>query len=287
MQIPPQPNSMFLFDPETYLPGRLWPVYETYNVIDEVVTPSGDPRYYNPLEIQSLPTEFAKIDDCDKRQAARFATDYGLLSYRLSIREPNDLVGDPLSFVWDHSSNVARLLKLIRALSESVESKVSAAIDAFLIPSQDSLLGARQLAWPAYTETHNRLYVREDTDTKVGYQLLADVTNSNISRTSLRFVPGASEQDGGRLTRSLHWSTLLEVIYWHLGSAAAGARELADCRFCGALFVKTDGRQIFCPPNGIEIENHRTGKRRTRPQSRCLTNFSQQTVRARRASKKE
>ena len=59
-----------------------WPLYDNYDVTDEVLIPLGEPnRYYIPTAYPRLPYEFAKLEYGNKDSAIQFVEEWGLLGY--------------------------------------------------------------------------------------------------------------------------------------------------------------------------------------------------------------
>jgi hypothetical protein len=102
------------------------------------------------------------------------------------------------------------------------------------------------------------------------YEVLLRVVNVNLEglmpRLGLERLPRAGLPDGLAPALGVHFRSLLEVMYWHLARVVAGAEDVraARCEECQRPFVRTHGRERFCPPLGPEKASLCSGRARAR-----------------------
>jgi hypothetical protein len=191
---------------------------------------------------------------------------------------------DPLDWVFAQARSVRFVLELLEALSHGA-SETASVLRKYRLPAVDSgtdgprsqtsltarfrLLsdaappGADEGRWhfsvafgptirPEFevetvVGTDDRRWFKEDNPIVRAHALVEELVNRNTK--NVRWEIRAC---GERPFRFWHNPVgLIEVIWWHVQAAAVSgdARKIALCQLpsCGAPFIRTDGRQRFCP----------------------------------------
>ncbi len=232
-------------------------------------------KSYRPTESETVLAEFGKIGWEDGEAVAAFARHYGHLGGLWEYRDP---MGDasrtisrmltaaeakdgafvlpsakePLPAIWREAATVRTCLRLI----EYLQGRAREGLADYL----RSMAQATDRAGFTVEIAPGRVVVlevdldRKDWPVQVAADIVLQVVNKGLadSPTATPFRMSL-ESDGSRFRIGYSFQSLLQVIYWHLARVAAGegGRSVARCEECGRFFVKTHGKQRFCPsPEG-------------------------------------
>lgn len=239
---------------------EFWLVASSYAVEDGVLVERGDfTRSYSPGDKPQLTTDFAKLHDGNTSAVLAFARDWGALGYTRLLKRAEDLSpqlrsellaearGDPLRWVWAHARGVAACLDLVEYLEGHDEDGLDRYLRTLRGPDgrYPTLMAGRRhgIATVAYQG--------DERPAEIARWLVSDIVSSNLSGLRLALI---HRKDGFRVVQE--FAALIDVVYWHLAGLAETAKSkgLARCADCGAMFVRTDRRQRFCPPPPDEAE---------------------------------
>lgn len=243
-----------------------WVVFPHYEIVDGQILGFGSlthTRTYYPLEHPELVSELAKTDPTDETQILDFVHHYGKLG-----GSPEDdrtwQSSEPVVWIQRHIETVRLLLELAKCSTDNDEEAAA------------RLCGEEE--WHAGTVAgvpRFRLVSRTDEyDVPSGLTLntplgrvryiACAIINDNIREVSRKafMLP-----NGEGIKSAFYFSALIDTIYWHILNAIEGATEIGRCQWCHTPFIKTDGRQRFCPKRYGETE------------SRCALAFRQRQYR--------
>ena len=261
-----------------------WPLYDSYDVTDEVLIPLGEPnRYYIPTAYPRLPYEFAKLEYGNKDSAIQFVEEWGLLGYSKLAGRGAARNGDSLEFIWGHASMVAQILRLSKALSnfkKGDENPLLQELDRLNdLVEAGSYQYYQSKEWWRGAEKYNSFFDTFREKDEIANSFICEVISANIE--GLRPTLQRTYDDDstiGRLKWLYTWDVLLEVVYLHLGDAVTGDKPLVECQYCHNLFQQTDKRQKYCPPSKEVIGEYQSGTRE-RAQSNCSLSHRQEKFR--------
>jgi len=105
---------------------------------------------------------------------------------------------------------------------------------------------------------------------RVALDIIRDLINRNI-----RGISWQLQIEGTKLGPTLHFSALIQVVYWHLAELVRIPAAVKRCKECDRIFLAENPRAEFCPPeNGATI-------------SRCRSRYNVKKFRAGRGRKKK
>ncbi|MBI4235859.1 MAG: hypothetical protein HY688_00690 [Chloroflexi bacterium] len=181
------------------------------------------------------------------------------------IRRAERKDGDPLPWIWAHAETVRRLLRLIALLKEGTEGDIDRYLDRIAVERRvprrrtDILFSLFQVAVGIDPQEEVETDIRPPRGHSFSLntsamdearQLLSRVIDGNLRdvRPSVT-TPYPRPREGTRLQRSLSFSALLSVIYWHVSESAIGQRAYRQCAECDKWFEQKHGLQNYCPPD--------------------------------------
>ncbi len=198
----------------------------------------------------------------------------------IKTRPPRSMVGretrtDPVAWIVAHARGINLCLDLLDLLYPADGTPCQAsALDGILQPLRGHLVETlvayepKPVERPAIAEPlidrdapqsnsvivsvgeGSRIFARrwsiEGSLEEAAKQIIADIVTANTQGMgpSLDLVEG-------RLVMVQGYDALIEMAYWHVARVAESKELLAKCEAqdCRHFFVKTDGRQRFCPPD--------------------------------------
>lgn len=253
-----------------------WGVATDYTAQHGFLVALGPPaRSYRPAESETVLAEFGKIGWEDDAAVVAFARHYGHLGGLWEYRDPTGDVSrtlsrmltasevkdeafvlpptrEPLPAIWREAAAVRTCLRLIEYLQERATGGLADYLRS-MAQTGDQAGFALEIA-PGRVVISKADLNGEDWPVQVAADIVLQVVNKGLvdSPTATPFRMSL-EGDGGRFRIGYSFQSLLQVIYWHLARVAAGegGRSVARCEECGRFFVKTHGKQRFCPsPEG-------------------------------------
>jgi hypothetical protein len=289
--LPVQGGGMEHPDPEVFAQGlvrgfsRLWLVGQRYEIHNgrlyefdpgvRAIAPAGSPQLVN---------ELARLYEGDEDAVLGFASTWGLLGWwpmtrdavtpgseryheialasRLSAEDPR--IGEPLSWIWAHASGVRLCLTLLGYLRARDVAGLQEHLASLRLPVLAD--AGPDDRYPVITCGMRHavqarvLVMREDDPVGWASLLIRAVVNANLREGITEQLE--EETVAGQLTlrRRRIFSSLSDVIYWHLAELAQSDDRLAQCEFCGTVFLQEDRRQRFCPPpQWVNEEGHKRG----------------------------
>ena len=262
-----------------------WPVFKHYEIKDlrlqplvrpthskkgkrEKYDPTQEPTIYFPSERTELPARIATLKRDDHMSLLKFAHQYGSLGFSdLSLDETKPY-GDPVQWIWLHAETLQLALSLKTLIDGQETDKLErllfelpqgakrdkdypnpvltlASLDkqqtTFFFPSSGPSRDAtlQTIFFPTSGPSRTAVLQTMATD------ILRTIINSNIA--NLR--PAVNWDAKDRTFRhQFQFTALIEVAYWHVANVLQGGLvqrcERSDCR---QLFIRTDGRQRYCP----------------------------------------
>jgi hypothetical protein len=275
---------------------QFWPVHRNYKVDDDgVIRPvEDDELLYLPMAKPALPFELAKVAPGDEAAALRFVGAWGLLGHQLLVPRER-WGGDALQFLWGHASTVKALLKLLHAIEQGdAEALAGGPITPALItrssktpvPALTYWSGAQCIVDSFVDGRSPAEAAASPQPLNAAYYFVAEILSKNLA--SIHPSISRSRDTDGRsiaLRRSFRWRNLLDVVYWHVWNRVESKnRPLAICKECDGLFIRTDARQLFCPPPEAGIQPVRAG---VRAQSLCGLKYHQREMRKKKGDLKD
>lgn len=271
-----------------------WPIEPSYGftedngteIIEATRSPFGYRRKYLPLAYSSLPFELSKVEYGNKESALTFVHKWGFLGFNWMSGPEKVWHGEPLGFIWLHAKAMRDILAIFQALQDEDEDALIIALDACapVIENPDKdltiyrnaslIVGANATA--GYTVTHLK-----GKPTAAGISILTRVISDNIQDIHAVMYPTDYGRDSGRvaldgLVLGFDFDTLVEAIWWHLGSVVSGRSTILKCKECGYYFKQEHRRQVFCP---VEDWKKDATEPRVRPQSACASRFHSRKTR--------
>lgn len=225
-------------------------------------------------------------------------------------REPH-AGGDPVAWIWAHVAGVQTALGLwglwrhedMEGLAKfsrrhgTTERQWAMKRDASRLLKQRKFMQAQALVeadWANRGETngedpdaidivsadhlriHYTVYPRlrsQGAEMAQAWNIVRNIINPNLSGVRPQLSPFASRSPGAPVF-SQGWDSVMSVIYRHLFEIIASGQvggQVEECRECMTPFIRTDGRQRFCPPPPSSRESQcamRFHKREQRKRSR-------------------
>jgi hypothetical protein len=280
--------------------ATFWPVYEDYVIIDGSLCWHGEPTYsYAPMVHKEIPSELARLKRGDEAGVLQFARTYGSLGYQKFLPPAPGLwkpIGDPLRWIWAHAETIRFCLEVSELLQQDDLHKLKNVLRAQHITPEDieelcepeqveelkytlcvaqsdagwvgrkffstMLVAERDKVRLAWGELPNR---KACTKLKRMNYLTRYFRNGIINANIQGVVRSLSVTPRPTIKERSYWrfTTLIETAYWHLADMVDGG-TVKRCEGCHGVFIRTDARQLFCPPP----YNHGSS---TRPHSRCGT----------------
>jgi hypothetical protein len=242
---------------------RYWLVTDTYNVQHNVLVEGGSSkRAYFPVLRPVLLSEFAKLNQSGPSALPGFARQWGLLGYRQLLQQ-TPVRGDPVPWLMAHARGVWACLELLNYLQGDDAEGLSACLSS--LRGDDDHSPALTVGKRHTTDTI--AHRGDEPATEIAWWLVASIITPNLAGLKLAVTPTTTSVEATQ-----EFDGLIDVIYWHLFSLVkrpgAEGKLLARCAECGALFVRTDRRQRFCPPpsapNGVASESRCASRARAR-----------------------
>lgn len=223
---------------------RGWEVHADYEVVHGALRPVGDVRHgYSPLVHPEIVTEIAKLHEGDESRVVAFARTWGLLGY------PRDLAeGDPLPWVWAHARGIRMVLDLHFYLQSGDYEGLSRFLDSYprrSLPSEPAEAAILLSTGGPSGILEQRLPWVVIAPSEMAREAIAAIINPNLRELHYELHTGT---EGEGLRRVLAFRSPIALAYWHLAEMSTGDSPLVRCKECGAVFVRTDKRQRFCPP---------------------------------------
>jgi hypothetical protein len=219
-------------------------------------------RIYAPLEHPEIPHLFAKIGH-DEKALIPFAETYGRLGWsNLQYEEIKDhwlkqAVATWAQLVGTHGEKAAwsEPIEWIRAHARTVQwcLQVGAALNAKNARKRKELCEqlAANLPRPAGIRAILRFgpFTREKSEQDKRPPDFIGKILEDLLWANLRGVRRLVEYRDGKLHAMWGGNSLIESIYTLVTDSITGG-SLSQCKSesCGATFIKTDGRQEYCPP---------------------------------------
>ncbi len=243
------------------------------------VVPTGDEgEWYAPMEEPSLLGALIDVGQ-GRLKPLEFANGFGLLGYDKLVPPANRCGGDPLDWFMAHARTVLTVAGLIRGLKQARDG------------------GPHSLAWYLQEKiTKEPLVLGGRTPKEMWFQLKARTTGARSERLPRRLVQNTiaivryllnenlgiterrlqfTEQRGLRTVFAFR--ALIHAIYWQLADQL-GQNSIHQCAGCGRIFIHSNVRARFCPPDAGKtisrckslwnVRAHRKRKRRKRKRVR-------------------
>jgi hypothetical protein len=234
-------------------------------------------RSYRPTESETVLARFGKIGWGDDEAVTAFARQYGHLGGLWEYRDPMESKSrtlssmltasevkdgafvlppakEPLRAIWKEAATIQTCLRLIEYAQGHAREGLADYLRSMAHPADRPGL-AVEIA-PGRVVVSEVDLDGEDWPMQAATDIILQVVNKGLadSPTATPFRMSLESADGGRFRIGYSFQSLLQVIYWHLARVAAGegGRSVARCEECGQFFVKTHGKQRFCPPPGGE-----------------------------------
>lgn len=227
-----------------------WVACPYYEVVDGIIQGYGDIpnwRRYYPFDNLELPNALAKVDPTSTEQILEFVHRYGTLG-----GSPDDTgkhgESEAVTWIQKQITAVNILLKLVECSRNNDEETASVLIDRTNHTRVSSI--------PLYELIPRQPEVFDPgliSDTPLGWvrRVALLIINSNITGIYRQ----ATIKEDGKIESAFYFSSMLDVIYWHILNAMEGGADIGRCEECGTPFIKTDGRQRFCPKQYGEKES--------------------------------
>lgn len=223
-----------------------WEVFKHYEVVDGMVQGFGsitNVRKYYPFEQLELPNALAKIDPDNEEEILEFVHRYGILG---GSQDDHGFRQEPESLEWiQHQIKTMKLLLNLVKCSRDDDEETAVGLckeiegiekdtlvirtDAYDVPS--NLTKDAPLGWVRY--------------------YACAIINDNIKGVTRK---AAMLPNGKGVKSEFYFSCMLDAIYWNVLNAFESA-DIGRCEECGTPFIKTDGRQRFCPKQYLEKES--------------------------------
>lgn len=229
-----------------------WLVYPHYEIVDDRIVGFGslsNTRSYNPLDHLELPSVLAKVDVSDQSEILEFVHQYGLLGGS-SGDTGSWQEAEPIRWFQEQAMVTKLLLELVKCSLDNDEARASD-ICRSNEPSGDTFGGIKKSVLVCRTDDYD-VPSGLVSDTPLGQvrYMASAIINSNIRGISRKATPLI---DG--VKSSFYFTSLLDVISWQLLNSLEGGISVAECATCHTPFIKTDGRQRFCPKRYGEAES--------------------------------
>jgi hypothetical protein len=245
-------------------------------------------RGYFPIATPAIAGDFVRIQVGDVEALCAFARRWGLLEYDLLVTpespdSPRHAYGDPLAWVWAHLAGMQTALTLwkfwreknVAALAQYLNKRRLSQAQLHVLERLNKLLVEGRfvqaqrrmeehfagLPWSAsqgdeiviVSGDNGRIrperYFADRIDVHSwpdAWRIIRRIINPNLrgvhAEISLYFDGIRDEPIVG-----LGWDALISVIYRHVFEIMSSG-QIEECRECQTPFIRTDGRQRFCPP---------------------------------------
>ena len=253
--------------------GQLWTVEEGFRITTgdiKLVVPVGDrgrSRLYYPFSYPELPGRFAELGEGDEVGALEFVMKWGLLGYRNLLisdsfnvgqgpQSGSEIIdqktrqlkqwGDPLAWVWWHSTQVQMLLELMAVLKAGDPGRIEDYVER-LMPDNELkyFAGVRDRPFSLGQAIRSSAHAAAE--------IIRAIINAN-TEDYLTERLHTTDFEQGRLGSYHSFSSLLTVIYAHLRNSAIGMGGYYQCayRYCSRWWpVEIESRgpkRRYCPP---------------------------------------
>lgn len=232
-----------------------WSIAEGYEIRDGFLRPLGDrKREYMPAapEHEGVLTDFARLEAGSEGAVIRFAEKWGLLGYNelmVSCGNAGGTVdGDPLPWVEAHASGVKTCMRLIEYLNQGSREGLERFLSSLPTDSRGDAEKVTLLVFHGYgpwTGTVPHTVFKDSSPEHIARVLILTIVNDNLQTIHPRLMLA---EPGGKLALYHDFAALLDVIYWRLARIAVSSERLSRCAYCGQYFLRTHGRQQYCPP---------------------------------------
>ena len=238
--------------------ATLWDIRDTYEIENGELCQAGDrTKIYAPMVQKELPSEISKLWNMNEENLLAFAQQYGWLGYRyFKNRQKKTAMGDPLIWVWRHAQTLRLCLELLHALQKNTEKAMLQVFNS-CTQIQNGEVSAVVADGPFIRKSSwflgNHPSVPKNDVRALGKVILERILTKNIQGIHAKL--SYADYHDRKPTLPFQFSALIEVPYWQLANEAVGGwlkRCAADG--CGAIFLQTDQRQLFCP-KGLRQES--------------------------------
>jgi hypothetical protein len=243
---------------------------------------------YLPMTTPAIVGDFVRLRIGDEAGLCAFARRWGLLGYERLTRLkspsgfPVPLRRDPVAWVWGHLGGLQTALRIWKFWREQDIDGYRRYLDRRRFPRAARRAGpinrlhrvgrfaeAQRVVQEYFADVSGReasvgelLIVAGDNAQIEGLVLRGDdeevrswegawvfirhIINPNLSGVHAEISPFFDSRPEEPFVAT-GWDSLMSVIYRHLFEIMASG-QVEECRECGTPFVRTDGRQRFCPP---------------------------------------
>lgn len=216
---------------------NIWPVassHEVKNGFLRVVPGSTWSRHYVHAErgqefVDQLSAIGTMIDrgnpmDAIHRRIVSFANRHGLLGHgAVGMNE------EPVEWFCAHALGVLTVIELTKWLEHGPRNE-----------KQLSKLIERPFA------EEQKIFKRAHAESRRGPVALARMVRAGIVQGNIRRVYRLVPQQSGA-SPDFHFRAPFQVAFWRLANMISGVEVVAACESCGQPFIRTHGRQRFCP----------------------------------------
>ena len=239
---------------------RAWSVAGTYSVADGFLVPTAQTkREYMPMAHEQLLMDFVRLGVGSDDDLTAFASRWGLPGYQeVKVRtvkgaDDDNTEADPIAWVRAHANGVQTCMRLIEYLRDGNDK----GLENYL-RSLQSTAGEHGVTvfvhsgyGPFFDTVPHSVPSDESAEGKARL-LLAQIVNRNLSGVRPQLL---SADPDGALGLYYDYAALLDVIYWQLAQLAVNAERLARCAYCGGYFLRTHGRQQYCPSPDFDSDH--------------------------------
>jgi len=242
---------------------------------------------YLPMATPSIVGDFARLRVGDTAMLCAFARRWGSLGYedvahRDLSKVPEWTYGDPVAWVWAHVAGIQTALALwkfwrerdVDALAQFLNRRRMSRLRWHRLQKLDQLIldqryveAQRQLeahvakpgrngegdslviVWAEESRIVPKFYPRDHEGAEpwsFAWRIIREIINPNLRGVHAALSP-YFPKDPNESIVAQGWDALISVIYRHIFEIISSG-EVEECRECHTPFIRTDGRQRFCPP---------------------------------------
>lgn len=234
--------------------STLWRVERSYAVREgllEVAEFGDPPRRIAPAGMPALVGAVANLSDAGEAEFIQFAKRFGLLGYGWLVEKPH--APEPVGWIRAHANGLRTALDLHRLIASRDEGKLRHYLDELRTPVPRRNIGPRYSpvvkCGRGGDPSDFFVMANEAPPADMARALIQQVMNPNLERIryELQPVPENGESPPGSMHLRLRGRALLDIAYWQAAAVVAGDSRVGCCQECGTYFVKTHGRERFCP----------------------------------------
>ena len=196
--------------------------------------------------------DFIRLGSGSDDDLIAFASRWGLLGYQevkarvVAGPEKGNSESDPIAWVRAHANGVATCVRLIEYLRDENHRGLASYLRS--LPNEVGEQGTTFFVHSGYgpfSDAVRHSVPTDDTAEGKARLLLELIINQNLSGVHPQLF---SVDPDGALGLFQDYAALLDVIYWQLAQLIVSGERLSRCAYCGNYFLRTHGKQHYCPP---------------------------------------